>query len=94
MDAIAGDVIDLQPDLAIVEQQHVAGAHVARQIGIVEPDPGFVAYGAVDVEHEFLPALERDFSLGEFVRCGSWALADSPSTSHGPFRASRASSRT
>ena len=53
MDLAAFDPIDVEDDQSVVEQQRVAGAHVLRQVLVVEADPVLVAAFGRRVEDEW-----------------------------------------
>ena len=71
---VALDPFHLEFDAAIVEQQHVARAHVARQFLIVQTDALLIAELAIGVENESVPRLERDFAAAELADADLRAL--------------------
>ncbi len=64
---LAAHVLDVEHDLAVVEQQHCAGADVARQLLVVEAGALAVAHLEAGVEHEGLSLLERDLAVLELA---------------------------
>ena len=66
--------LHVEDDLAVVEQQHVAGLHVARQLLVVEADAGAVAQLAGGVEDEGVAGLERDLAVLELADADLGAL--------------------
>jgi hypothetical protein len=67
VDARSVDAFDVEADQSVVEQQHRAGRHVARQLLVVEADALVVAELAFGVEHEVLPGHELHASLLELA---------------------------
>ena len=55
-----GDAIDVEHDLAVVEQQDVARLDVLRQLLVVQPGARLVAEVAIGIEDEAVARLERD----------------------------------
>jgi hypothetical protein len=57
-----------QHDQAVVEQQHVAGLHIAGQLLVIKAHAVDVAgFGARCVEHKALAGLEHDLALGKLA---------------------------
>jgi hypothetical protein len=56
---------DLEHDLAVVEEQHVAGPYIARQFLVVETDASVFAQFAIGVEHEGIARAQHDFAVLE-----------------------------
>jgi len=52
VDLGAGHALDVEHDQPIVEQQHIAGLHVARQVLVVQPDALGAAELGAGVQHE------------------------------------------
>ncbi len=68
-------LVDVQHDQAVVEQQGVAGLHVARQLLVVEADRGVVAeFVARAVEHELLPGRQLGLAAFELADADLRAL--------------------
>ncbi|MDT4841234.1 hypothetical protein FQZ97_750790 [compost metagenome] len=62
------DAVDREHDQAVVQQQLVAGLHVARQVLVVQADGVDVAQlGARGIEHELGAGFEPDLALRELA---------------------------
>ena len=73
-DPRAVDGLDVEPDQAVVEQQHRAARDVARQLLVVEAGARRVAEFAFGVEDERLPGLQRDLAVDELADADLRAL--------------------
>lgn len=75
MHRLAAHGVDREHDEAVVQQQPVAGAHVARQVLVVEAHSlGVAGLGARGVEHELGARLEPDLALRELADADLGAL--------------------
>ena len=64
---LAAHSVHHQHDQAVIEQQHVARTHVARQFFVVKPDALDVAgLGARRIEHEFFADDQHHLAFGKF----------------------------
>src|SRR5262245_62221437 len=63
--AVALDALDVEHDLAVVEQEDIARLHVLGQLPVVEADLRSVAELELGVEHEPVPRLELDAAVLE-----------------------------
>ncbi len=66
VDFLAAHLLHVEDELAVVQEKHVARAHVARQLLVVEPDAPGIAHRARRVEDERVARLERNLAVGEF----------------------------
>ena len=71
---LADHPIDLEDDAPVVEQQHVARAHVLGQVLVVEADAFLVAELAARVEDEVIAVLEKDLAFLELADADLRAL--------------------
>ena len=62
-----GHALDLEHDLAVVEQQHVARPHVLRQLLVVEAGTRLVAELALGIQDEPVARVQGDAPVLEFA---------------------------
>jgi hypothetical protein len=62
---VAHDLFDFELDLAVVKKQHVTGAHVARQLLVVQADAPVDTHLAVGIEHEGISWIQSDLAVLE-----------------------------
>ena len=75
MHRLALDGFDLHGDQAVVEQQHVASLHIARQFLVVQTHgSGVTRLGARGVEDEFLAGFQHHLAFGELADADFRAL--------------------
>src|SRR5882724_10334839 len=61
------DLFDFEHDLAVVEEQHVAGPHVARELLVIQADSAVDSKLAVGIEHEGVPGIQNDLAVLELA---------------------------
>ena len=58
---------DKKYDAPVVEQQHIAGFHIARQFLVIQTDTTLVAHFAIGVENERITRIKRDLAVLELA---------------------------
>ena len=78
MHLVAGDFAHLQGDQAVVQQQHIAGAHIVRQSEIADADARSLAGRRIlaAIQREWLIGFQQSPRLRQTARRGSSAPAD------------------
>ncbi len=74
LDLLAHHALDLQHDQAVVEQQQVTGADVARQLLVIQADALLVAQLAASIQREAVAGVQRDLAALELADADLRAL--------------------
>ncbi len=76
---LAQHPLHAQHDQAIVEQQHIARAYIARQLFVIQPHAALVTQGAAGrIEHKAGPFLQLHLALRQTCPRGFWGPAGRP----------------